>query len=139
MLEQLPPLFHENKAIPPLQSSYRKSHSTEFALYKIYNDLVMSVCESKSFVLVLLDLSAAFDTIDHKILLEDISRFGVHDFTLSVRVLSSDRFQWVVADGAVSGQIPLRFGVPLGPFACYLCKWCFIASVCTWCCISLFC
>ena len=115
MLEQLLPLFHENKVIPPLQSSYRKYHSTESALCKIYNDLVMNVCEGKSSVLVLLDLSAAFDTIDHEILLKDISEYGVRDSALLLlESYLSDRFQWVAADGAVSGQIPLRFGVPQG-------------------------
>ena len=108
-------LFHENKAIPPLQSSYRKYHSTESALCKIYNDLVMNVCEGKSSVLVLLDLSAAFDTIDHEILLKDISEYGVRDSALLLlESYLSDRFQRVAADGAVSGQIPLRFGVPQG-------------------------
>ena len=115
MLEQLLPLFYENNVIPSLQSAYRKHHSTESALCKIYNDLVLNVCEGRSSVLVLLDLSAAFDTIDHKILLEDASRFGVRDSALSLlESYLSDRFQRVVADGAISGQIPLRFGVPQG-------------------------
>ena len=83
MLEERLPLFLDNKAIPPLQSSYRMYHSTESALCKIYNNLVLNVCKRKSSVLILLDLLAAIDTNDHEILLEDISRFGVHDSALS--------------------------------------------------------
>ena len=89
-----------------MQSSYRKYHSIESALCKIYNDLVLNVCEGKPSVLVLLDFLAAFDTIDHKILLVDISIY-VLDSTLSLlESCLSDRFQRVVVDGAVSGQNP---------------------------------
>ena len=115
MLEQLLPLFYENKVIPPLQSAYRKYHSTESALCKIYNDLVLNVCEGRSSILVLLDLSAAFDTIDHEILLEDIAAFGVRDAALSLlESYLSDRFQRVIVNGTVSEQCPLRFGVQKG-------------------------
>ena len=81
-------------------------------------------------VFVLLDLSAAFDTIDHKILLEDISKFGVRDSSLSLLESKlSDRFQQVVVDEALSGQNPLKVWVPQGTIVYF--KWSCIAFVCT--------
>ena len=53
---------------PKLQSAYRQKHSTETALLKVHNDLVRLMGQGKTVVLVLLDLSAAFDTIDIDIL-----------------------------------------------------------------------
>ena len=50
------------------QSAYRKFHSTETALLKIHNDILASMDAGKVTTLTLLDLSAAFDTIDHAIL-----------------------------------------------------------------------
>ena len=62
--------------VPRCQSAYRKLHSTETALCKIHDDLVSSTCHGKASILVL-DLSAAFDTVDHQLLLSDFSDCGV--------------------------------------------------------------
>jgi hypothetical protein len=59
----------ESKAANSFQSAYRKFHSTETALLKIHSDLLTSMDEGRVTALTLLDLSAAFDTIDHAILL----------------------------------------------------------------------
>ena len=69
---QLQSYLTENNLYPLMQSAYRKFHSTETALLKIQNDLLMAMNRKHVTLLVLLDLSAAFDTLDHGILLRTL-------------------------------------------------------------------
>ena len=65
------------------QSAYQKQHSTETALCKLYNDLVTSTCQGQTSLLILLELSAAFDTDDHEILIQELFHCGIRDSTLA--------------------------------------------------------
>ena len=67
----------ENAPLPTKQSSYRQFHSTEIALLKVHNDIFLSMDQQEVTLLVLLDLSAAFDTIDHQFLLPHWSQNSV--------------------------------------------------------------
>ena len=61
-----------------MQSAYRSGHSAETALLRVYNDLLLAVDKEKDAILVLLDCSAAFDTINHDIFLKRLShRYGI--------------------------------------------------------------
>ena len=65
------------------QSAYKRNHSTETALIRVHNDIAMAIDQHNSVILVLLDLSAAFDTVDHGILLSRLSSgFGVNGTVL---------------------------------------------------------
>ena len=65
-----------NNLMEPFQSAYRPNHRLETALLRVCNDILQSMDQTKITVLVLHDLSAAFDTIDHQILLHRLqSRF----------------------------------------------------------------
>ncbi len=65
--------INENKLLETHQSAYKQFHSTKIALIKVQNDLLLAKDRSEVSILILLGLSAAFDTIDHKILLEHLS------------------------------------------------------------------
>ncbi len=69
VFQQLNNHFSINKLYPKLHSAYRKYHSTETALLKVTNDILLNMNSQRVSLLVLLYLSAAFDTIDHSILL----------------------------------------------------------------------
>ena len=59
----------------PLQLVYRKHHSTESALLKVHNDIIISMDKGEVTALTLLDLPAAFDTIDHAKLIDRLSAY----------------------------------------------------------------
>ena len=84
MLDQLVPFLEEVGMVPRYQSAYRKLHSTETALCEIHDDVVSNTCHGKASLLVLLDLSAAFNTVDHQLLLSDFSDCGGEGTALSL-------------------------------------------------------
>ena len=88
--------------MPPLQSAYRSQHSTETALMKVLSDILDAADLSKVTLLGLLDLSAAFDTVDHSILLQRLHiSFGVDGVVLEwLRSFLTDRSQAVAFRGA---------------------------------------
>jgi len=59
-------IHHNNNLNESLQSAYKSGQSTETALVRVKNDM-MSIDQGKPVLLVLLDLSGAFDTVDHKV------------------------------------------------------------------------
>ncbi|CAB4020171.1 Hypothetical predicted protein, partial [Paramuricea clavata] len=63
---------------PTLQSAYRQGHSTETALLRLHDDILLNMDKKHVTLVVFLDLSAAFDTVDHKILISRLrSSFGL--------------------------------------------------------------
>lgn len=115
-LAQISDYLNSNSLLDPLQSAYRPGHSTETALLKVVNDLLLSIDNRNVSLLTLLDLSAAFDTIDHSILLQRLQ----HDFGIGQSALQwfstylSGRSQSVIVEGNISDSIPLQYGVPQG-------------------------
>ena len=105
-----------NNIYPLLQSAYRKQHSTETALLKVMNDILLKMNSQHVTLLVMLDLSAAFDTVNHKILLErlqhDIGIFGVP--LQWFKSYLSNRSQRIAVQGTLSRPFDLDYGVPQG-------------------------
>ena len=105
-----------NAIFPVLQSSYRQFHSTETALIKVMNDILLKMNSQHVTLLILLDLSAAFDTVDHQLLLERLSdEVGIRGTALNwFRSYLSDRSQRVSVHGVLSRPFDLNCGVPQG-------------------------
>ena len=105
-----------NCLYPKAQSSYREFHSTETALLRIKNDILMNMKKQHLTLFVLLDFSATFDTVDHVILLNRLNS----NFCISGRVLSwfrsylYNRSQSVSVNGETSRSFDVKHGVPQG-------------------------
>ena len=98
------------------QSAYLRRHSTETVLLSLYNSLINAIDKQNVSCLCLLDLSAAFDTIDHSILLDRLqSWFGISDIVLSwFNSYLSSRSSIVHSLNSSSAPTPLKIGVPQG-------------------------
>ena len=105
-----------NNIYPSLQSSYRKGHSNETALLKIVNDILLNMNKQHVTLFVLLDLSAAFDTVDHDILIQRLTtKFGINGVVLNwFESYLEGKSQHVSVQGSVSEKFDLKWGVPQG-------------------------
>ena len=104
----------ESCLLTGFQSAYRRFHSTESALLNIQDDLFLNMSEGSTTALTLLDLSAAFDTIDHSILFHRLHDcYGINGLALSwFESYLSDRTQSVKVGSVLSHPMVLKFGVP---------------------------
>ena len=83
---------------------------------RVCNDILQPIDEGQEVVLVLLDLSSAFDTIDHKVLLDRLRiRYGFSGTVLDwFRSYLSNRTQSVKIGKDLSAESEVRYGVPQG-------------------------
>jgi hypothetical protein len=105
-----------NNLIPSLQSAYRPHHSTETSLLKTSSDIFQALDNGKVCLLAFIDLSAAFDTVDHATLLQKLNLFyGLRGSVLSwLRSFVSDRSMSVCSRSTVSSTSSVNCGVPQG-------------------------
>ena len=108
--------LENNNLLDPYQSGYRKHHSTETAVLNITNDILSKKDSHQATALVSIDLSAAFDLVDHDVLVKRLDNY----FGFSATVLDwfksflSDRSQCVILGSARSKSTPVLQGVPQG-------------------------
>jgi hypothetical protein len=102
--------------LDPFQSGFRTGHSTETALLKINNDIMMSLDKNRGTLLLLLDLSAAFDTLHHSLLLQILkTEFGLDGVVLEwFSSYLSQRTFAVFTKTHESTSHPITSGVPQG-------------------------
>ena len=108
-----------NRTIPTHQSAYKHFHSCETALIKIVNDTLWAMEHKNITTLVIIDLSAAFDTVNHNVLLEALQQcFGIEGMALEWfhSYLSSTFFKVNIGD-AYSNLKELNCSVPQGSCA----------------------
>uniref|UniRef100_A0A8C6V627 Reverse transcriptase domain-containing protein n=1 Tax=Neogobius melanostomus TaxID=47308 RepID=A0A8C6V627_9GOBI len=113
---QLRFFLDEHNILETFQSGFKSGHSTETALLRVFNDIFISTDAGHSTVLVLLDLTAAFDTVDHEILLSRLEHWvGIRGSALHwFRSYLADRHFCVSLGDFVSSLAPLTSGVPQG-------------------------
>ncbi|CAJ1051395.1 uncharacterized protein LOC117829052%2C partial [Xyrichtys novacula] len=125
---QLKSFLDEHGVLEVFQSGFKTRHSTESALMRVFNDILQANDSGDYVVLVLLDLTAAFDTVDHNTLVARLSYLiGVHGTALEwFKSYLTDRTMSVSLGDTKSSSAPLPYGVPqgsiLGPllFSLYL-------------------
>lgn len=119
---QLTSYMEEHNLFDLFQSGFRKMHSTETALLKVSSDIMMAADSGHYTVLVLLDLTSAFDTVDHEILIDRLKTvFGFSGSVLQwFSSYITDRTFNVVVNNIMSEMSGLSCGVAqgsvLGPF-----------------------
>ena len=98
-----------NSLSSSFQSAYRIFHSTETTLLKIHNDLILAMDRGEVTSLILLDLSAAFDTVDHSILLTRLQNwFGLDGLSLN----SQQTLAYRAGTGAIHLALTARYRQP---------------------------
>ena len=113
----------ENNLLDPMQSAYRSGHSTETALLRVHNDIVSAIDKGHGVFLILLDISAASDTVDHEVLLSFLKDYiGFERPVLKLfETYLSYRTQRVSIKGVLSELSEWAFSIPqgsvLGPIA----------------------
>ena len=117
VLEQLQCHMDCEPALNPNQSAYRRLHSTETALNRITNDILSPMDNRKVTIMSMFDFSAAFDTIDHQILLERLTiNFNITQTVLHwLSSFLTDRQQTVyIGQSHASSSATVSRGVPQG-------------------------
>ena len=107
----------QNTIMENFQSAYKAHHSTETALLRVYNDVMFNIDRVNGTLLVLLDLSVAFDTINHQILFYILGHLvGITDSALALMKSYLDgRQQCVQIEGVIFSEFAkLVCGVPQG-------------------------
>ena len=112
--KQISTHVEENALSDPFQSAYRRGHSTETALLRVKNDIAEALDRKCTTILVMLDMSCAFDMVDHELLMTRLEHsFGITDKALAwLQSYISERYQKVAVGNAESVDSILMCGFP---------------------------
>ena len=116
VLNQIQSHLKRNNLLDINQSAYKHHHMTETALLRVLEKLLVNADQKLISILALLDLSAAFDAIDHDILIQRLHiSFGIGGVLLQWFMSNlENRFQSVLIDQTKSNATQLKYGVPQG-------------------------
>ena len=97
------------------QYGFRKSSSTSHAIYDIYYNQLKSRAAGQLTCSIYEDISKAFDTVDHSILIEKLESYGIRGNVLQLLIsYITKRKQYTVINGIASTELEIIFGVPQG-------------------------
>ena len=112
---QISDYVNTKNILPQNQSGFRKGFSTAAVLSGVLDDIVSDLDSGRVSLLLLLDFSKAFDTINHTLMCAKLRYYGFSDCSLSfVRTYLSGRTQRVVVGDSFSSIAPVNSGVPQG-------------------------
>ena len=107
--------LEENNLLHPSHHGFRAKHSTCTALIQMFDSWIEAFENGEVSAVLMLDMSAAFDVVDHHILLSKLELYGFEDCTLSwINSYLSNRSQSVHIEGHLSDALPVECGVPQG-------------------------
>ena len=113
--EQLHLYFTQNKFLSFSQYGFQKNCSTETAAIEFVDNIKQEIGNKHIPLAIFLDLSKAFDTVNHSILLRKLGHYGIRDTELSwFKSYLSNRKQFVEIDGTESDTKIIKSGVPQG-------------------------
>ena len=113
--------FNKNNLLYKIQYGFRTLHSTEFASLEIIDIIGKDLDNGKLPIEVFLDLSKAFDTLDHTILLEKLLYYGIKRTELAwFKSYLTNRTQSVSYDSTNSRTLSITTCVPQGSILCPL-------------------
>ena len=115
LFKQLFTFFHNNKLLYNSQYGFREGHSTEYATLELVDRIILDMDKKTTPVNIYLDLSKAFDTLDHHILIKKLEYYGLHGTSLQLMdSFLTNRKQFVEIDESKSDMLLLPTGVPQG-------------------------
>ena len=114
-LNQLTSYLTINRRLSAHQSGNKAWHSTETSLINSTDSILKPIDQKKVTAVILLDMSKAFDSINHEILLAKLKHVGVSSSYLSwFKSYLSERYQTVRINSTLSDKLPVVSGVPQG-------------------------
>ena len=107
--------FKEHDKLYESQYGFRTEHSTELAAMELIDRLILTMDNNETPLNIYLDMSKAFDTIDHTILINKLTFYGIHGVALDlIKSYLNNRYQFVEYDGVQSSMLHISTGVPQG-------------------------
>lgn len=115
IFQQLYKFFKDKNLFFNAQYGFREEHSTELAALELVDRITIDMDRMNTPISVFLDLSKAFDTLNHEILLHKLDYYGVRGVANNLmNSYITDRKQFVEIDNIKSSSLPLTTGVPQG-------------------------
>ncbi len=115
LFKQVYDYFQQKKLLYGAQYGFREGHSAVFAAIELVDKIIINMDKKNTPIGIFIDLSKAFDTIDHAILLDKLKDYGFSDLALKlIRSYLCDRKQYVQMDDIKSDLCNITTGVPQG-------------------------
>ena len=113
--DQLSSFLEKHNILNKYQFGFRKGHSTEQAILEITENMKTFIDDGLITCAVFIDFSKAFDTVNHKILLAKLSKYGIRGHSLEwLNSYLTNRRQFVKVQNEKSSLLPISCGVPQG-------------------------